>query len=428
MLMRQAAYDKIFETYLDPQVAENRKGIYNLMYRSSVPARIWGSLKFYAQNLLPLTTKRKLTALKGRNIVLVGTKNHFDSLDFLRANNNYQFVTVSDQMKSRNLPHLDLRPKAGWRYLYNYLPYFYRIYQQRRSDFTRALYHLLSNIGVYEQHYALLSTLRPASIILSNDHRVVYRSLTLAAASLDIPTVYIQHACVGVDFPSLICRYSLLEGQDGVDKYARNGVRNTSEIRLIGMPKFDGYIAKASTTRALNKVGIAYNKTATTRQIKDLANCLASRFPNLEIILRRHPGDKRAYPTDTPPNVLTSDSTTETSFQYLLPLDVIIAPDSSIHLEAALLNVRPLCYTGLQDDFADVYHYVKNGLVQKVPTISAVASALTQPGPSAKELRMKVKYYCDTIDTPYEGRAGELATETLARLLSLPAVVQAYPK
>ncbi len=274
--------------------------------------------------------------------------------------------------------------------------------------------------GYYIISRRFLHRWAPASIVIANDHVNWTTTLAQAARDENIPTLYIQHASVTENFPSLSFDYTCLEGRDALLKYDQSGPSRTM-VFLTGAPKFDQYHQFINKTRHVKAVGICTNKFDTLETVETLCQRLHQKFPYLRYVLRPHPSDERIeawqelawrYGMDH------SDSRMEASFEYLKGIDAIIAGETNILLEGALLNVYPIYYDyeNIQLDF---YGFLRNGLVEgrfnQPEQLCQVLSRIEKQRPDVRE---RAKFYCETIGTPYDGRSTELCSRIIAAVSS----------
>lgn len=251
---------------------------------------------------------------------------------------------------------------------------------------------------------------KPNALIVSNDHLVWHRVLRMAAQYNEIPVIYIQHASVTDKFPKLEFNLSLLEGRDSYLKYSKKGI--SSHVNLVGMIKYDKYHKYINKEISVQAVGICTNLLDNESMINQLVTNLSYKLKNILIVLRPHPGDSRDYLYNNLgrlPNVSISNSKTVNSFDFLKKIDINIASESSIHLEAALLNVYPI-YFRLNKVQLDYYGFIENGLITDIPdNIDRLNSLINKLIMHRPNIRYRSKYYIDTIDTPYDGKSNELA-------------------
>ncbi len=263
--------------------------------------------------------------------------------------------------------------------------------------------------GYYLLVRLLIRSISPKAVVVANDHVMWLRAFAKAAQDERIPTIYIQHASVTKRFPPLSFDYALLEGIDTLNKYVSCGPSQT-EVFLVGMPKFDAYIDSLNSNEQARSIGICTNPLDTIEEVKKLCDCLSKSFPNLDFILRPHPGDKRNKKWEELAGMNSwqfSSGKEEGVFRFLQCVDVIIAGDSSIHLEAALLNVYPIYYVfGRQK--RDSYGFHNAGLVEYCATPEDVRSKINELREYIPAVRVKSKMFNATVNTVYDGRSTEL--------------------
>lgn len=123
-------------------------------------------------------------------------------------------------------------------------------------------------------------------------------------------------------------------------------------------------------------------------------------------------------------NVILSNPLLEGPFEYLTRIDALIAGDSSIHLEAVLLNIYSIYYDN-KGEFLDHYGFVKNGLVHKAEHLEDIGKIIGTIKNERPKVREKAKHYVSTIDTEYDGKSTQLAVgiieEKLGEYLRLKA-------
>ena len=273
--------------------------------------------------------------------------------------------------------------------------------------------------GCYLFSRLWLRQVAPAGVVVANDHIVMTRALTQAARRERIPTFYVQHASVTAKFPALSFDYALLEGIDALRKYELAGASRT-KVFLVGMPKVDTYFQHLNINSAARSIGLCTSTLAPLPRVEQLCEQLRREFPALPFFLRPHPGDRRdAIWTGLAKKygMELSDSKTELSFEFLKRVDVVIAGESNIHLETALMNVFPVYYDFTQAHM-DWYGFQRNGLVEYASEPQEVCCRLRALTQNKPPVRMKTKPYCATVDTRYDGRSSELASALIQELAS----------
>ena len=262
---------------------------------------------------------------------------------------------------------------------------------------------------------SLLKKHQPIAISFSNDHAIESRALLLAANTLNIPIFYIQHACVRPDFPPLKFSLSFLEGQDSLDKYKIAGPV-TGDVKLVGVPRITPYLNQKKEVTEIISIGLCANLLDPAESIEILLQSLVDHFPNRKIAYRPHPSDRRKI--NIPSGVIISNSREENPFNFLLKQDIVIAGNTSIHYEAAILKVKSIYYkfdpNGVTED---MYGFVKNKLVPEATNETTLIHQIKNIQTNQEVSSEKIRYYDATIGTPDEGRSHQLVVQGIKNFL-----------
>lgn len=363
----------------------------------------------------------KNSDIEGKVWLYVVSQNNYEALHFLK-DKLPETVFMAGQNKqigryNRKVNRLSLRWKL-FHTLRLFPSVFAGLYNLHGRKAVRFFDLIWVAIGYYESYGKHLEKYKPRAVVFANDHNDDSRAMLLAANKLGIPTVYIQHATVSNAFPPLEFSLNLLEGQDALDKYRQCGPV-TGEVKLIGMPKADQFIQFRNFNPTVTKVGIAGNLMDDYAALKATLETLVSNFPELDFVFRPHPGDKRdfSFVTALGKNVILSSPKTETAFEFLKSRDLIVAADSSIHLEAALLNIPGIYYRFGVGKFYDYYGYVKQGLIREATSITELQNLISGYKTSKPEVYPKAAYYNATVGTTNEGKSDDLAVTYLKEFL-----------
>jgi hypothetical protein len=359
--------------------------------------------------------------IKGKIWLYVVSKNNYESLAFIR-DQVPDSVFVAGQNKQIGLynPKVN-RLSTRWKIFYYYkFPFLLAgLYKLKGPRALRFFDLIFTATGYYELSLSHLRRYRPRAIVFANDHNTDPRALLLAAKTLKIPTVYIQHASVSTSFPPLEFDLNLLEGEDALDKYRQCGPI-TGEVKLIGMPKADAYLGDKNLGQTIRHIGICTNTMDDLDAIQVLLVLLRETFPDWTIALRPHPSDRRdfSFIEAIAGPVYLSDSKTEPAFDFLKKQDALIAADSSIHLEATMLNILSIYYRFGKSNFKyDYYGYVQNNLIEAAPDLPVLLSLLKKYAAQRPVVYHKAGYYNAVIGTGSEGRSHELALRSLQEFL-----------
>jgi CDP-glycerol glycerophosphotransferase (TagB/SpsB family) len=208
----------------------------------------------------------------------------------------------------------------------------------------------------------------------------------------------------------------LLEGLDSLKKYEQCG-ESDSIIKLVGMPKFDDYInQKRDPDKDIKNIGVAINPSDDQNEVFILLEELNKTFNSHKILLRPHPKDNRPL-RSSKFRLDYSDSKSESAFDFLTGIDLLISGGSSIHLEAALLHIPCIMYGfNHEKEITDTYGYLRNGLVQKADNPETVIRLIKEN--NIKINIDKLSYYNAVLDTEWEGKSKELITNILTDFLN----------
>jgi hypothetical protein len=288
-----------------------------------------------------------------------------------------------------------------------------------RKSFSYNFDGYLHTYGLYVAARHWLRKLKPRCVVLSNPVATRHRVLTQAARDESIPTVYLQHASAHKLLPPLEYDYALLDGWDALEKYERIG-RSTSVVFMVGVPKLDAYFSAINCRSTVRTVGVATNALDSLTTIEELCKRLGEAFPDYRLVLRPHPSDRRFSDWEKlarRSRFQFSDPTIEHPMEFLRQLDAMIAGDSNILLEAALLNVAPIYYDGEKSGL-DWYDFARNGLAERFTDPDSTISYISSIADNRESVRSRAKRYSATIGTSFDGRSGELAQTVIAQLLS----------
>lgn len=363
--------------------------------------------------------------LKGKVWLYVVSQNNYDSLKFIE-DSLPNAVLVAGQNKeigkyNKQVERISLKKKIL--YYYKFLPLLLQFLRENKVSTTRFYDVLYDAIGFYEIYLEKLQKYKPSCIVFANDHTPDARAMLLAAKTAGIKTVYIQHASVSTIFPPLQFDLNLLEGQDSLNKYKACGPVD-GKAELIGMPKADAYVSFRNRNQQIKTIGIGANLMDLTEEIEQVLIKLTQTFPDLQIILRPHPRDKRgfSFALNADNRVSISDGSQVPVFDFLQQIDVLIAGNSGIHLEAVLLNVWSVYYNfNPQENLQDYYGYVAHGLSDQATSADQLILLLQQNVQQKPDVFTRASYYNATVGTAWDGRSRGLAIAHLQDLLKQKA-------
>lgn len=234
----------------------------------------------------------------------------------------------------------------------------------------------LMPVGIMDEFLWLMKHKRPKAVVVSNDHTPMSRVVIRTAQRRGIPVIYIPHAQVSEKFPPLNFDLALLTGQAMLDTYRQAGPVK-GKVELIGTPKLDEFRSIEAPTD-FKRIGICFNSLDKMEAVLQVYHAIANQLPHWQITVRPHPACK-AMIAELPPQASVSDPHAETAMEFLKRVDVIIANNSSIALEAAVMNREVISIDMSQGKGPeDYYGFIKHGLVFEASDQAAMIQRLQQ--------------------------------------------------
>ena len=399
--------EDLLHFYFSETIAAFPQSARRNLYGATFAEKFGNALKYFARSAKESFASSPTPLLENKVWLYVISDNNFNSLSFLenQIDENVYVTPYRYQKAGTSIVHL--QHASRFRYLLGSLPKFLRLFFSGRKEVRRAWDAVFRVGGMYEYSLAILKQHRPKAIVFSNDTTLEPRSLMLAAKELGIPTFYIQHACIRTDWPPLKFTCSFLEGQDALDKYKACGAIE-GDVKLIGVPKIDPYLSRKNTSKKVQNIGICSNLLDSISEVESVVAAVLEKFPNCKITYRPHPGDSRVFSSDNKA-LIRSNSREEKVFEFLLKQDLIIAGNTSIHYEAAMLNVVSIYYRFDQASVLDdTYGFVRNGLVEEAKSVEELVDEIRVNVVEKRDMGSKAGYYNAVLGTEDEGRSQEL--------------------
>lgn len=262
---------------------------------------------------------------------------------------------------------------------------------------------------------ALLKNPQLKMVIMANDHVLITRCLIELTEKHHIKSLYVQHASITSAFPPLRFDYSFLDGMESYEKYVAIG-NMRGHVFLSGSPRFDDFYNYQGGERNYD-IGIALNEFDSEDTTLNLCLYLKDHYSS-KIIVRPHPGML------LPGNLLfhkekfigqgfaVSDSRKDMSYVFLADIKVMIANESGIHLDAAMMGVPSMLYNFSNKEVSDWYSYIKKGLIKKCDSFDEIVSKL---GSDYKLPVEAVRYYAASFKTSRDGKIGEMIAEFIKK-------------
>ena len=271
-----------------------------------------------------------------------------------------------------------------------------------------------------------LRALSPSYVVISNDHNPSTRCLIAVCKALSIQTVYMQHATVSDRFHALDTDYAFLDGIYSLECYRGvsgrlppDGFNNVvkTKVFLSGLKrKLESRACRGE--KKLGVVGVALKAADDTSSLVQLIDGLLHQGDI--VLIRFHPSSSEAFKRSISVNfeknsrVLESNPLEESVDTFLTKIDVLIASNTSMHLEAAIVGVSCIYFESSKSSAYDYYGFARRGLARAGHDVQSTItlSRDTDIKPSADA----IKYYSHTYGSEWEGREAKLIGEILEKI------------
>lgn len=360
--------------------------------------------------------KRYFAELSNKNWFFIISTNNYNALRNIKEGiPNSVFLSVGyGRIKNLSILHLYYRSQFFRLFTCSYLWFFYF---KRNGNRTFRIFDLIFlAMGSYGCSKEILRYYKPKMIVFANDHNINTRAMILAARAQKIPTVYVQHASVNKFYPPLKFDLSLLEGE-----YARKtyeGIGKVSGIvKLVGVPKMDAYIKFRNRNLSVNSIGIAVNLNDNIVSVKKFVEFIENNTNGIDIIVRPHPLMNMDV-SNFSSKIKFSDSKKCDVFAFLNSIDMLYAGESSIHLEATLMNVISVSVNFMEEKGIDFYGFVENKIVDHCSSFNDALLYLKRYQNNKPDCFHRAKIYNHLVGTNMEGKSTDLAIKYINEFLS----------
>ena len=397
-------WNNIMHIWIDNPTDLFPVSIINKYSPESILGKIKIVTKYLVEDFIRVFKRHDIPAQKIWFLVL--SQNNLDALKGIKESTSDSIYTSFFRLRSTLNENSTYYFYLPFRFFRDFLyPIYWLIYYFNNKKKATRYYDLLITVnGSYEESLRLLKKNKPKAIVFANDHLIIARSMLLAANHLGIKTYYVQHASVSDYFPPLEFSHALLEGMDSQLKYEKCG-EVKSKIHLCGMPKFDQFSKQLNVKEKVEVVGLAFKFVDEIEDVFKFVSKLIEANSNLKILLRAHPGDDRNM--DLLRNFTFSNSKTEPAFSFLSRIDCLISGESSIHLEAVLLDVYPLHFRFDKTIQFDYYGFVRNNLVEHFANINDLNKKLKDLQVLKPKVQQRAIPYNAAIGSEFYGRSSE---------------------
>ena len=301
-----------------------------------------------------------------KNIFFAPTLNNQRALEDIIQKTNCYFL-IDDIKDNNKYPIIQVYLISLKTFIFIIRKYLSLENGKKKNIIGNELINYILTCGFYYVDFYICQNVKIRSLIVSNDHTNFNRAFVKAANEKRIITTYIQHASVADYYPELKFTYSFLDGLDSLYKYAscHNTLDNTTVI-LLGAARYDSLAQKRQVDKKMKyAIGIGINILDDEKIIEDISHRLSTAFPEYKVIIRAHPNWRKSIHIYNS-NISFTSAYDESIDVFLNKIDVLIANDSCIHLDAIKFQVPTLMYTFSKLGFSDQYSFVNSKLVKYI--------------------------------------------------------------
>ena len=202
----------------------------------------------------------------------------------------------------------------------------------------------------------------PRAVFFANDHNEIIRPVQQICKQRDIPCFYLQHAAVTETFPPLLATAAFLYGEKSLEVYQNIGPVQ-SNVHLVGHHKFDGLREAVMERKQSGSIAVCTSLFDEEAYVLRILKKIKEELPDKNIVIRPHPRQILKRQAELLEYAEINNSVSETIDQFLQRMDVVIAHNSSVLLEAALTNCYAIQIRLSEKGEEDVYGFQKDGIV-----------------------------------------------------------------
>jgi hypothetical protein len=247
-------------------------------------------------------------------------------------------------------------------------------------------------ICMYVHSKHVLKKHTPHAILVANDHSPIPLGFAGAARTLDIKTIYIQHAHVTPDMPRLRFDVAILDGQCALDTYKKCGDTASSHILFRGI---EGAANPMKTKPLLSSeqltIGV-FTNICDEEKILTLTNALL-RNPRVDrVIIREHPAFPIRLSNPLPAGATVSGKGINL-WEDTDECDIIVGGNSSFHLSVLRYGKPTVFYDRLDCIQYDDYGFIKNNICYECEDMSGLNFTDIAHYYDHKEWVMRFQYF-----------------------------------
>ena len=261
-------------------------------------------------------------------------------------------------------------------------------------------YRVIEFLFYYQRYVDLFATERFQLAVMSSHSNPHGVALNAAARRAGVPVILITHGMPIEPIARLDYDLAIMECDASVESYRRAGCRFGHVIVKSHRRRF-ATMAPSPPQRPLT-VGIFLSKDPTEDRLMAALQALRANAHVKQIVIRPHPVNlwtrmRTSLPTGHDDRIRVS--TTPSIVDDLRACDVVLAANSTVHVEA-LVAGKPSCYVqGLDHAPFDVQSFVRDGLVFNLPDLSLFDTAAIWRFYTRPDWQAMLRRYADVDHT-----------------------------
>lgn len=343
---------------------------------------------------------------KGRIMFLCNTRNQ--ELAVSNIINQIDSTIPAHLVRVTDMP-MSLAYIYSFPYIYKFLKFYINSSSNEKAIIGNEFTAFLRSYGDYILFSKLYRRWDAKVVVFANDHTSTMRAAMMAANNLSIETIYVQHAAVTDKFPKLIARHAFLDGKDAYEKYSKRGIESKC-LFLIGGTRFDNIINNFNNSQD-SGIGIALTLKDTCSYWKNVVLKLKECYNPDILTIRPHPGMDLNSIRDfcDREQIKFSNPKTEDSFTFLSKQHFLIANETSIHLDSAIMHVKSvLCSCMSELPFTDHYGLVRSKVIERVSRLDELLEYMENS--DFKPAEEFIRNFNASYNTIVEGKVSELVS------------------
>lgn len=265
---------------------------------------------------------------------------------------------------------------------------------------------------------AYFARVRVRGLLVANDHMPITRSVSEAAYAAGVPSIYVQHANVSLDFPPPTAYHlMLLDGPSAIQVYEKLGGAK-GQLIAIGAYRLRRSERRGVLNNPPYTIGIGISELVRAQTLESFVSNLFKGSAVKRVLIRAHPAQdisKLSYDFSSFSSYVQLTSGSDCLYEsFLDKVDIVIAGNSGIVHDALAYGV-PAFYAPLDAARPDYYGFRETKCIRDWDD-----SVLNESPPS---LNLQIRGSLRALEF-HDSLAGKSTTEVEAGLSMAAALIE----